>query len=41
MTRKEKVKSFLCSLLFVTGFLFVGSGMLEGVLLKLMEALEL
>lgn len=39
MTRKEKVKVELGGALFVIGFLFVGSGMFEGVLLKLLEVI--
>ena len=37
MTRKEKVKVELGGALFGIGFLFIGSGMLEAVLLKLLE----
>lgn len=33
----NKVKDFICHLLFVAAFVFVGSGMLEAVVLKLME----
>lgn len=36
MTKREKVKNFLCGLLFVVGFLFIGSGMLECCILKLL-----
>lgn len=37
MTRKEKVKSAVCDALFVAGFIFIGSGMFEAVLLKLLD----
>lgn len=37
MTRKEKVKAELGGALFVIGFLFVGSGMFEALLLKLLD----
>ena len=33
----NKIKDFICGALFVAGFLFVGSGMLEAVVLRLME----
>lgn len=33
----NKVKDFFCHLLFVAAFIFVASGMLEAVVLKLME----
>lgn len=33
----NKVKDFICHLLFVAAFVFVGSGMLEAVVLKLLE----
>lgn len=33
----NKVKDFICHLLFVAAFVFVASGMLEAVVLKLME----
>lgn len=36
-----KVKDFLKGLAFVAGFLFIGSGMLECCILKLLEALGL
>lgn len=41
MIKRETVKSFLCGLLFVVGFLFIGSGMFEAVVLKLLEVLGL
>lgn len=34
---KAKVKDLICHILFVAGFVFVASGMLEAVVLKLME----
>lgn len=34
---KAKIKDFVCHLLFVSAFIFVASGMLEAVVLKLME----
>lgn len=37
----KKIKDIAGHLLVVAGFLFVGSGMLEAVLLKLLEALGL
>lgn len=33
----NKVKDFICHLLFVAAFVFVASGMLEACVLKLME----
>ena len=36
MTKREKVKNFLCGLLFVVGFLFIGSGLFEAVILRLL-----
>lgn len=33
----RKVKDFFCHLLFVAAFVFVGSGMLEAVILRLLE----
>lgn len=33
---KQKIKNILGGFLFVAGFLFVGSGMLEAVVLKLL-----
>lgn len=38
---KAKVKDLICHILFIAAFLFIGSGMLEAVLLKLLEALGL
>ena len=37
----RKVKDFVGHLLFILGFIFVGSGMLEACLLKLLEVLGL
>ena len=37
MTRREKVKGAIGGALFVAGFLFIGSGMFEAVLLKLLD----
>lgn len=37
----NKIKDFFCHLLFMAAFVFVGSGMLEAVLLKLLEVLGL
>lgn len=37
MTRKEKVKGAIGNALFVVGFLFIGSGMFEALLLKLLD----
>lgn len=37
MTKRDKVKSFVYSALFIIGFLFIGSGMLEAVLLRLLD----
>lgn len=34
---KAKIKDFFAHLLFVAAFAFVGSGMLEAVVLKLLE----
>ena len=33
----RKVKDFICCLLFVAAFIFVGSGMLECCILKLLS----
>ena len=33
----NKIKDFICRLLFLLAFVFVGSGMLEGCILKLLE----
>lgn len=33
---KVKVKDLICSTLFIAAFLFIGSGMAEAVLLKLL-----
>lgn len=33
----NKVKDFICHLLFLLAFVFVGSGMLEACVIKLME----
>ena len=35
----RKIKDFMAHLLFVAAFIFVASGMLEAVALKLLEAL--
>lgn len=35
----NKIKDFICHLLFVAGFIFAASGMLEAVVLKLLEAI--
>lgn len=35
----RKAKDFIARLLLILGFVFVGSGMLEGLLLKLLEVL--
>lgn len=37
----RKVKDFFCHLLFVAAFVFVGSGMLEAVVLKILERMGL
>lgn len=37
MTRREKVKGAIGGALFVIGFLFIGSGMFEALLLKLLD----
>lgn len=37
MTRREKVKGALGGALFVIGFLFIGSGMFEALLLRLLD----
>jgi len=37
VTKREKVKNFLCGLLFVAGLLFIGSGMFEAVVLRLLS----
>lgn len=37
MTRKEKVKGAVASALFIAGFLFIGSGMFEAILLRLLD----
>lgn len=39
MTRREKVKGALANALFVAVFIFVCSGMLEAVVLKLLEVI--
>ena len=41
MRVRIKVKDFIYSTLFIAAFLFVGSGMLECCILKLLEALGL
>lgn len=33
----NKIKDFICRILFVAAFVFVGSGMLECCVIKLME----
>ena len=33
----RKIKDFMARMLFILAFIFVASGMLEGVVLKLME----
>ena len=38
---KAKVKDLICHILFIAGFLFIGSGMAECCILKLLEALGL
>lgn len=35
--KTSKIKDFLCHLLFVAAFVFVASGMLEAVVLRLLE----
>lgn len=35
----NKVKDFIYSTLFIAAFLFVGSGMLEAVVLRLLEVI--
>ena len=35
----SKFKDFICHLLFLLAFVFVGSGMLEAVVLKLLEVI--
>lgn len=35
----NKVKDFICHLLFLAGFIFVASGMLEAVILRLLEVI--
>lgn len=37
MTRREKVKGAIGGTLFVVAFLFIGSGMFEALLLKLLD----
>ena len=39
MTKREKVKAELAAAAFIVGFLFIGSGMFEGVVLKLLGLL--
>lgn len=39
MKTSSKVKDLICHILFVAGFLFVGSGMLEAVILRLLEVI--
>lgn len=34
---KAKIKDFFCHLLFILAFFFVASGMLEAVILRLLE----
>lgn len=38
-TRSTIVKDLICHVLFIAAFLFVGSGMLEAVVLKLLEVI--
>lgn len=38
---KAKIKDFFAHLLFVAGFVFVASGLLEAVVLRLLEAMGL
>lgn len=38
---KAKIKDFFAHLLFVAGFVFVASGMLESVVLKILERMGL
>jgi hypothetical protein len=40
-TRNTTIKDIIYSTLFIAAFLFVGSGMLEAVVLKLLEAMGL
>lgn len=35
----NKIKDFICHLLFVAAFIFVASGMLEAVILRLLEVI--
>lgn len=35
----NKVKDFICHLLFVAAFIFIGSGLFEAVLLRLLEVI--
>lgn len=35
----KKIKDFMAHLLFVAGFVFVASGMLEAVVLRLLEVI--
>lgn len=37
----RKIKDLICHILFVLGFVFVASGMLEAVILRLLEVLGL
>lgn len=37
----RKIKDFFCHLLFVAAFVFTASGMLEAVVLKLLEVMGL
>lgn len=37
MKTSSKVKDLICHILFVSAFIFVASGMLEAVVLKLMS----
>lgn len=41
MEMKEKIKDTVYGVLFVAAFFFVGSGMLEACLLKLLEVMGL
>ena len=35
----NRVKDFICHLILVAGFIFIGSGMLEAVILRLLEVI--
>lgn len=36
---KAKVKDLICSTLFIAAFLFIGSGLFEAVILRLLEVI--